>query len=148
MLELVFFDENPLLSEAVRSAVGRPGVATVRMMLMEWRVMCMREVVDSDMDAVFAFVNCSPDDDAWDALEEAFPALREEAAATCGRLGLPPAGRRPGALGHTICVDVGRGPLVMIYHGMTAFSPARDCSFLILSAWSWNSDFLLGRPMS
>jgi hypothetical protein len=131
MFGLVFFDENPLLLDAVRSAVGRTGVATVRRVLMEWRVMRMREAVDSDMDAVFAFVNCSQHDDAWDALEEAFPTLRKEAAATCHRMGLPPARRRAGALGHTICVDVGRGPLVVIYGAAEAGTPYEGFSAML-----------------
>lgn len=115
MIELVFFDEDRLLLNAVRSLLLRPGAATVRRVLMDWTVMDMEGAAESEMDAVLAFVNSHPDDRVWDRLRSAFPRLREAAHDAYEGLGIRPAPSRVAAEGHTVCVDAGRGPLVITY---------------------------------
>lgn len=131
MLELAFFDGNPLVLDAVRSIVRRPGVATVRRVAMDWRVMDMKAAAGSDMDALFAFANCEPADGAWHILQAAFPDLRSEAEATCKRLNIRSAPGHFAAANHNICVDGGggRGPLVVLY-----LSSGRDAAYRGFSA--------------
>jgi hypothetical protein len=109
MLELVFFGEEPLVLDAVRSLVSRPGAATVRGVTLDWKLMDMKSTAASEMDAVLTFVNARPSDPVWDVLHGAFPRVRTEASLTCSRLGI----RR--ASEHTVCLDVGPGPLVIMY---------------------------------
>jgi hypothetical protein len=77
MLELVFFDGNALVLDAICVTVERPGVAIVRRVAFGWRVMDMKEASASDMHAVLAYTNCMPKDGAWGLLQEAFPGVRE-----------------------------------------------------------------------